>query len=208
MEGRGQRFVGFAGTVTSAEDARLFSVPAVGGAGTQLLWREDVNRSCGRTWAPLFSLAFPIIVNTRVDSDPRRLSQRQRLSLGACGAGLAGLLLVAASLHPNPAGLGTHEQLGLPPCTFRWLFGIRCPSCGMTTSWSHATHGQWRQALAANVGGTLLAALALAVAPLCVISAVRGRWLIAFPSDWALAAGALVLAAMTLLDWAIRLATG
>ncbi|HEY1599746.1 MAG TPA: DUF2752 domain-containing protein [Pirellulales bacterium] len=147
-------------------------------------------------------------MNTSVFSNSCQLSFRRRLLLGACGAGLAGLLVVAASLHPNPAGLGTHEQLGLPPCTFRSLFGIRCPSCGMTTSWSHATHGHWRQALAANVGGTLLAVVAVVVATVCVISAVRGRWLVKIPNDWVWATGALALAAITLLDWAIRLATG
>jgi hypothetical protein len=78
----------------------------------------------------------------------------------------------------------------------------------MTTSWSHATHGHWRQALAANVGGTLLAVVAVVVATVCVISAVRGRWLVKIPNDWVWATGALALAAITLLDWAIRLATG
>jgi hypothetical protein len=134
-----------------------------------------------------------------------RFSRGERIFVLSCGLGLACLLVIAACLTPNPAGIGTHQQLGLPPCTFRWLFGIRCPSCGMTTSWSHAMRGQFGQALAANVGGLTLALVALAAAPWCVASACVGRWLVGRPSDRVLAGGALLIAAMTLADWAIRL---
>ena len=51
-----------------------------------------------------------------------------------------GLLLplgAAVRLQPAREGLGTHQQLGLPPCTFRVLFDRPCPSCGMSTSWAH-----------------------------------------------------------------------
>jgi len=77
----------------------------------------------------------------------------------------------------------------------------------MTTSWSHAMRGQWRQALSANVGGSLLAVAAVTAASLCLISAVCGRWLVA-PSERILAVVALAIAAVTLVDWAMRLATG
>ncbi|NBO19844.1 MAG: DUF2752 domain-containing protein, partial [Proteobacteria bacterium] len=40
-------------------------------------------------------------------------------------------------LTPDARGLGTHEQLGLPPCGFYLWYGLPCPSCGMTTSWPH-----------------------------------------------------------------------
>ena len=73
------------------------------------------------------------------------------------------LLIVARFLSPSQQGLGTHQQLGLPPCSMRVMFGIRCPGCGMTTSWSHFTRGQWLQSLQSNIGGFLLAIVALIV---------------------------------------------
>lgn len=71
---------------------------------------------------------------------------------------------VARFLAPAPSGLGTHQQLGLPPCTMQVLFSMRCPACGMTTSWSYWTRGQWWASAKANTGGACLAFLVVAVA--------------------------------------------
>ena len=68
----------------------------------------------------------------------------------------------ARCLVPDPRGLGTHQQLGLPPCTFRVLFGRPCPACGMTTAWANVLRGRLPPALRANVTGTLLCGLDLA----------------------------------------------
>lgn len=57
-----------------------------------------------------------------------------------------GLLMAAARLHPSITGIGTHTQLGLPPCIFLRLTGLPCPSCGLTTSFSHAVRLQFRDA--------------------------------------------------------------
>lgn len=75
----------------------------------------------------------------------------------------------------------------------------------MTTSWSHAVRLQFAQALRANVGGTLLALVAVVAAPWCTVSAVRGRYWGRLPGDRALAAGAIALVAITLVDWVVRL---
>jgi hypothetical protein len=77
----------------------------------------------------------------------------------------------------------------------------------MTTSWSHAMRGQWRQALSSNAGGSLLAVAAAIAAAWCLISAISGRWLVAH-SERILAVLALLIAAVTLADWAMRLAMG
>src|SRR5947209_2100708 len=61
-----------------------------------------------------------------------RLPLVQRLALVTAGTVLIGLLATAACLTPSPRGMGTHQQLGLPPCTVVQWFGVRCPSCGMT----------------------------------------------------------------------------
>jgi hypothetical protein len=48
------------------------------------------------------------------------------------------VLLIGRLLHPAPGRVGTHQQLGLPPCAFLHLTGIPCPGCGLTTSVAHA----------------------------------------------------------------------
>ncbi|MEX2559584.1 MAG: DUF2752 domain-containing protein [Pirellulales bacterium] len=134
-----------------------------------------------------------------------RFTRRRRLFAAALGAGWMVPLVVALWLEPSPTGLGTHRQLGLPPCTSIWLFGIRCPSCGMTTSWSHAVRGDWSSAVGANTAGALLAALTMLGGPWLMLSAARGRWLLIRPTERLLAVGAVIVAVVTLLDWIRRL---
>ena len=64
---------------------------------------------------------------------------------------------LAVSLEPDPRGFGTHQRLGLPPCTFRSMFNISCPSCGMTSSFANFVRGRFRQAAEANSAGVVLA---------------------------------------------------
>jgi hypothetical protein len=130
---------------------------------------------------------------------PERFTPRGRAILVAGGAFLAGLLIVARLLPPDPRGFGTHERLAFcSPCGFRAMTGWPCPTCGMTTSWSHYTRGEFGRALRANPGGLLLAMLATVVAPWSLLSGIRGRWVPVPPSTWgALAAvAAVVLASM------------
>ena len=72
---------------------------------------------------------------------PRPLVHRL-VNLGWGTLGAAPLLAAAVLLTPSANGVGTHKQLGLPDCTFLWLSGFPCPFCGMTTSWTHAAHGE------------------------------------------------------------------
>ncbi|TWT83700.1 hypothetical protein CA13_51670 [Planctomycetes bacterium CA13] len=114
------------------------------------------------------------------------------------------LMMTAARLDPSPAGLGTHQQLGFPPCTSRILFGVRCPSCGMTTSWAYFMHGQWFQSAATNLGGFLLAIAAwgvIGVAAFCV--AKPDTPLFSYQKPVALTA--IGIAAVTMIDWFVRL---
>jgi hypothetical protein len=133
------------------------------------------------------------------------LSRRDRLLLAAAGAGLLGLLLVAAWLEPSPNGRGTHRQLGLPPCTFLTLFGRPCPTCGMTTAWACLMKGQWQNACRANAGGTLLGILAATAVPWLLGSAMRGAWLGGPLGDSTIAWIATAVLLVTLIDWAFRL---
>ena len=133
------------------------------------------------------------------------MTRWERITVFISGGILLSLLMTAAILRPSTQGYGTHQQLGLPPCSIRMFFGMRCPACGMTTSWSHTMRGQLPSALASNTAGTLLAILALIGGPWGVSSAVRGRWLWPPPNDLWLAALTVGIVLVTLGDWAVRL---
>jgi len=130
------------------------------------------------------------------------------MCVGLAGIVMLGLLITAARLTPDPRGLGTHRQLGLPPCTIVDWFRVRCPSCGMTTAFSHMVRGQVAGALRANSGGALLALVAMAAGPWFVVSAAYGRWLIGPPPEMVLIGVGLTVVVVTIVDWTLRLAFG
>lgn len=82
---------------------------------------------------------------------------------------------VGLYLTPNAQGHGTHQQLGLPPCTIYLLTGRPCPSCGLTTSVSAILHGQFELALRANPIGFLIVAASVGVALNSLLALFAGR---------------------------------
>lgn len=112
---------------------------------------------------------------TRDDNVNGRLSTGLRWTCLLTSIGAVVLLAIARSLTPSPVGLGTHQQLGLPPCTSMLLWHNPCPACGMTTSWAWATRGEFAAAARSNMGGLLLAAIALAFFPAGCYFFVVGR---------------------------------
>lgn len=123
-----------------------------------------------------------------------------RALLALVGVMLLTLLGVAWLLRPSGAGLGTHQQLGLPPCGWQTAFGIRCPSCGMTTSWSWLTRGRLDQAISVSAGGTLLGLVSMLVAPWALVIAGWGRWFWR-PEPWTAVSLVTVLLGVTFVDW-------
>ncbi len=107
-------------------------------------------------------------------STDTRVTAQQRWFCSLAIGVLTSLLLLASALVPNSSGFGTHEQLGLPPCTFQSVFGVRCPSCGMTTSWAHLLRGSIDESLKANLAGFLLCLLTFMSIPWLVWIAMRG----------------------------------
>jgi hypothetical protein len=108
-------------------------------------------------------------------------------------------------LKPDERGFGTHQQLGLPPCTFKVLAGVRCPSCGMTTAWSNLMRGRMTQAAAANMGGVALGVTAVGLGPWALVSGIRGRWLWGRPRDSFTVAVMSGIVGVTLIDWGVRI---
>ena len=127
------------------------------------------------------------------------------MAFGLWGTFLALGFFAAARLEPDPSGLGTHEQWGLPPCTARQVLGGPCPSCGITTSFAHFVRGQFLKALAANAAGLLLAVCCLVQIPWSYKIALTGRYRsVRSPSEILL----LILFAVTLvalIHWGIKI---
>ncbi len=136
-----------------------------------------------------------------------RLGIGQRLLFVAIGSVLITLLVISSRLTPDPFGIGfgTHQKLGLPPCSAIQWFGIRCPACGMTTSWAHVMHGNVWRAFGANAGGTLLALVSLVGGPWLLGTGLRGRYLFRPPPlEW-IALGSVTIGIVTLVEWGVRI---
>lgn len=130
------------------------------------------------------------------------------MKIGVLGLGLIAPLVLAVFLAPNPTGHGTHRQLGLPPCSAIVLFGCRCPSCGMTTAFSHTVRGQIVGAIRANSAGAALALFDVLVAPWLVVSAVWGWWWPCRPNPNVLAWITSGILGLMMIDWGLRLWLG
>ncbi|MCD6377334.1 MAG: DUF2752 domain-containing protein [Planctomycetes bacterium] len=66
------------------------------------------------------------------------------------------ILTMMAWLVPAKAGYGTHEQMGLPPCSFLERTGYPCPTCGLTTSISAMVHGEFFLACRSHLFGVIV----------------------------------------------------
>jgi len=100
---------------------------------------------------------------------------RARIIATLFALGCIALLALAAWMVPDPSGVGTHRQLGLPPCSSVMLFGRPCPTCGMTTAFAHTVRGHFLQAVHAQPAGFLLAIATAVGAGLAFSVALTGR---------------------------------
>ena len=85
------------------------------------------------------------------------------------------VLLCAASITPDPSGMGTHTQLNMPPCLFAAQTGIPCPTCGMTTSFAWFARGNLLASFYVQPMGTVLAILAVITFWMGIYIALTGR---------------------------------
>lgn len=134
---------------------------------------SESGTSCGLTveaGRPATHPLGPVLL--RCDTrDPARVRVRAAVVLAAC---LAPILL-GLWLSPDPGGLGTHCQLGLPPCGLAMTTGVPCPTCGMTTAFSYAVHGHLIAAAVTQPFGALLALAVMTAAGLSVVVLVTSR---------------------------------
>jgi len=129
------------------------------------------------------------------------------MAWGVIAAAMAAVLVTAAWLTPAKEGMGTHEALGLPPCSLVVTSGLPCPTCGMTTAYAHAMRGQFVSAFIAQPMGLVLWAGTWLMAIYGALVAMRGRglWI-----NWDRLAPRLMLALGIgmMLGWGFKIAWG
>jgi hypothetical protein len=128
-----------------------------------------------------------------------------RLGWAALGSGALMVLALARWLRPDPSGLGTHTQLGLPPCGFFWLTSLPCPACGLTTAFAHMARLELTSAVHAHLLGAPLFALTMISVPMSFWACLRA-WPIV-DTMMRLRAGKLAasVAVAALLCWVARI---
>lgn len=85
------------------------------------------------------------------------------------------IVAVAAGLIPAGRDMGTHQQLGLPPCGFVLVTGLPCPTCGMTTAFAYTVRGQVVQAIRSQLAGFLIAAATVGAGLAGLVAVATGR---------------------------------
>jgi len=131
----------------------------------------------------------------------------ERILQMGVAAVLAAALGLGLVLKPSPTGTGTHTVLGLPPCGMLVMTGHPCPTCGVTTSYVLAAHGQFYDSLVNQPFGLIvfLAVAAGLVATLATLVTGRSWALLARAS--VVATAAIVMVALVLASWAYKWAT-
>ena len=151
---------------------------------------------------------FLILQDRPQDFENRRLgftSQDRIRYLVVAGSSTA-LLLIARLLRPSVDGIGTHRQLGLPPCAFLHFTCIPCPSCGLTTSVAHAARLHFYESVITQPFGLVVFISAVLGIPLSIyfiyrrvpwsnLNRLRGRNLVIY-----------LMIALFILSWLYKIA--
>ena len=119
-------------------------------------------------------------------------------------APVAAVTVALASVTADARGHGTHEQLGLDPCGWPAVYGMPCPTCGVTTAACYLVHGHPIDAVVTQPFGALGMLTALLLGVHAIYCLLRGRsfvdLLVRLPF-WRLVLGAIVL---LLLSWGYK----
>jgi hypothetical protein len=158
-----------------------------------------------------------VLPSTQINKRPSAILAGEPLARWVRGILLVmaiGLVAVfATAIHIDPYNedgsarfMGTHQKLGLPPCTFSAVTGVPCPSCGMTTSFSLLIRGDVVNSARANWVGSLLAAVCLLLIPWSIASVFLGRAVFLRSLERTLIFGIVALLVLMFLRWGMVLA--
>ena len=107
-------------------------------------------------------------------TQPLRATPGDRIGAGVIAILCLTVLSIGAWLSPATQGHGTHKQLGLRPCMWVVTLDKPCPTCGMTTSFSHAGEGSWIQSAKTQPMGTVLVLMTATVFWGAMIQTITG----------------------------------
>ncbi|MBX3396176.1 MAG: DUF2752 domain-containing protein [Phycisphaerae bacterium] len=130
-----------------------------------------------------------------------------RFAWGVTAAVCATILGIAAYLLPSPAGHGTHEALRLNPCGFIIRTGLPCPTCGMTTAFSHLVRGHIVRSFISQPAGMIFGLLTIGLTIVGTAVAVTGQ---SYYLDWNGVSPRVLLGLglLILFGWGFKLAHG
>jgi hypothetical protein len=128
----------------------------------------------------------------------------KRCALLVAAAGLAGLLVLARRLDPDPRGFGTHTQIGLRECAYLTATGRMCPTCGMTTAFAWLARGRIDRAWQANPAGCVIALFCVPLAAWLAASSVANKPVAFRTLERPLASILVAAVALAVASWFIR----
>ncbi len=131
--------------------------------------------------------------------------QSKRVTALLLGLGAIGLLVVAAWLTPSQDGVGTHKQLGLPQCGWILATDLTCPTCGMTTAFSHTVRGDVIAAIKTQPFGMLLAVFVSIFAFVSLSIAFTGKPKTAFWYNWMTTKTLFIIAGLAVCAWVYKI---
>jgi len=112
------------------------------------------------------------------------------------------VFVALAMVDPDPRGHGTHEQLGLEPCGWPVLYGVPCPTCGVTTAGSLLLHLRVLTAFETQPFGAVLTLAGFAFVLAALWHMAKRESLIARIAGWRWGWIALAGVALLLASWA------
>ncbi|MBN2377999.1 MAG: DUF2752 domain-containing protein [Sedimentisphaerales bacterium] len=141
------------------------------------------------------------LVQTETSVPTVAASPRYRLMAALAAATGLFVLMLACYVVPNPLGVGTHTQLGLPACGFYQWTGYPCITCGMTTAFAHVVRGNFIEAFTVQPAGALGALASMAIVIVGVYVCVTGQRIDGITNRLANKFTLLVIGAIVLGAW-------
>ncbi len=132
---------------------------------------------------------------------------QKRLIPMAVMLGCLALLASAARMDASPDGHGTHEQLGLPACSWPGLFDAPCPTCGMTTAFAHTADLNLAQAFITQPMGAILAVVTSVVFWFALHSVLTGSRALGLLGNLATGRVAAIAIALLFGSWVYKIVT-